>query len=259
MNCTTAERYLDAFLDGEVDASAGIEVERHLASCQVCADRLRFAEWLKRSVKQQQVKESAPADFRSRMEATLEAERSAPMRFDMSWRATAAAAAVALCVFGVGGALEMRGPAVQTASLVAPILEDVLRAHARAVPTEVAQRDEVPAYFQQRVGFAVKPMEFGDPEVRFVGARDIQAGGRKAATMQYEVRGRRMTVVAFRPPVNCGELGGAEEASDGRKVRFVRVQGHLVPLVEHDGVLYAVLGDLEPEARMAMATRAAVR
>jgi anti-sigma factor (TIGR02949 family) len=258
MNCSTAERYLDAFLDGEVDPSAGIEVERHLASCASCAERLKFAEWLKRSVKQQQAEPAVPQDLRSRIESALDAERSAPIKLDLSWRATAAAAAVALCVFGVGGALEMKGPALQTASMVTPILEDVLRAHARDVPTEVAQRDQVPAYFEQRVGFKVRPVEFGDPSVRFVGARDIQAGGRHAATMQYEVHGRRLTVVAFRPPAGAGQIG--EPANfEGQEVRFVRVMGHLVPIVQHDGVVYAVLGDLEPEDRLAMATRAAMR
>jgi hypothetical protein len=35
--------------------------------------------------------------------------------------------------------------------------------------------------------------------------------------------------------------------------------GHVVPVVEHDGVLYAVMGDLAPEDRLMMAARASLR
>lgn len=257
MNCTTVERYLDAFLDGEVEPSAGIEVERHLASCRACAERLRFADWLKGKIKAQGALK-APDSLRERIEASLEAERST-VRFDLSWRGTAAAAAVALCVFSLGGALELKGRDTQLASMgVAPMLEDMLEAHLRALPTEVARRDEVPAYFEKRVGFQVQPVEFGDPSVRFVGARDVEVGGRYAATLQYDVQGRRLTVVAFRPPAHAARIGDEVDAG-GRSVRFVRVKGHLVPLVEHRGVVYAVLGDLGPEDRLAMAARASMR
>jgi anti-sigma factor RsiW len=256
MNCSTVERYLDAFVDGEVDASAGLEVEKHVSACAACQERLQFTEWMKRSLKAQR-DTAAPSSLRSRVEASLEAEQS-QFRFDLSWRGTAAAAAVALCVFGLGGALKMKGHEVQMASAVAPILEDVVLSHMRSVPSEVARRDDVPAYFQQRVGFQVHPVDFADPSVRFVGARDIQVGGRHAATLQYDVQGRRMTVVAFRRPAQADSIGDEVEAG-GRSVRYVRVMGHLVPLVEHDGVVYAVLGDLEPEDRLAMAARASLR
>lgn len=258
MNCSTVERYLDAFSDGEIDASAGLEVEKHLAACPGCEERLKFAAWMKQKVKSQ-ADTPAPEGLRARIEASLEAERSAQIRFDMSWRHTAAAAAVALCVFGLGGALELKGREVQMAAAVAPILEDVVRSHIRAVPSEVATRAEVPAYFEQRVGFQVRPVDFADPSVRFVGARDIQVGGRHAATLQYDVDGRRMTVVAFRRPIQAANDIGDEVEAGGRSVRYVRVMGHLVPLVEHDGVVYAVLGDLEPEDRLAMAARASLR
>jgi anti-sigma factor RsiW len=261
MNCSTVERYLDAFLDGEVDASAGIEVEKHLASCRGCSERLQFAEWMKRKIKAQSdtlAGAGVPQSLRARIEASLEAERSAQFRFDLSWRGTAAAAAVAICVFGLGGALELKGREVQVASAVAPILEDVVRSHLPSVPSEVAKRDEVPAYFQQRVGFQVQPVDFADPSVRFVGARDIQVGGRHAARLQYEVHGRRVTVVAFRRPLQAASIGD-EAGADAHGVRSVWVQGHLVPIFEHDGVLYAVMGDLEPEDRLAMAVRASLR
>jgi hypothetical protein len=67
-----------------------------------------------------------------------------------------------------------------------------------------------------------------------------------------------MTVVAFRPPARAGEFGERIQTG-GRTIRYVRVQNHLVPLVEHQGVLYAVVGDLEPEDRLRMAAGASLR
>ncbi|MDB4987824.1 MAG: putative transrane anti-sigma factor, partial [Myxococcaceae bacterium] len=76
---------------------------------------------------------------------------------------------------------------------------------------------------------------------------------------QYEARGRKMTVVAFRPPAHALEddVGERVEPS-GRRVRYVHVGSHLVPLVEHGGVVYAVVGDLEPEDGLKLASQAEV-
>jgi anti-sigma factor RsiW len=257
MNCATLERYEDAFVDGEVDASARIEIEKHLASCRPCMERLEFAGWLKSRLKTA-AQTPAPAELRDRVQRAFSEERGSGWgRMDASWRTTAAVAAMALLIFGVGRTLDGGGREVLQAG-VAPLLEDVMRAHARPYPAEVARRDQVPAYFEQRVGFQVRPVEFGDPSVRFLGARAMEVGGRHAVTLQYEARGRRMTVVAFRPPARAGDFGERIEAN-GRSIRYVRVQGHLVPLVEHNGVLYAVVGDLAPEDGINMASRASLR
>lgn len=93
--------------------------------------------------------------------------------------------------------------------------------------------------------------------MRFLGARAVEVGGRHAVTLRYETHGRRMTVVAFRPPARAGQFGEHVE-SDGRSIRYVRVQGHLVPLVEHKGVLYAVVGDLDPEDGLRLAAHASL-
>jgi anti-sigma factor RsiW len=256
MNCATLERYADAFVDGEVDASARIEVERHIADCRPCRERLEFTGWLKQSLKRE-VRARAPEALKQRVQKALREERESVFgRIDMSWRATAAVAAVALLIFGVGRRLDDQGQVFQAG--VAPLLEDVMRAHARQYPAEVDRGDQVPTYFEQRVGFSVRPIEFGDPSVHFLGARAVQVGGRHAVSLQYEMRGRRMSVIAFRPPARAGQIGERVE-SGGRSVRYVRVQDHVVPLVEHGGVLYAVVGDLDPEDGLRLAARASLR
>lgn len=255
MNCSTVERFADAVLDGELDASARIEVEQHLSQCAACRERVSFAEWMKASV-QRATSVAAPAALRDRVRVALADEGAGRTALlDGSWRSTLAVAAAALLVFGLGGVLELRGPKMQAG--VAALLEDVVRAHDADYPAEVARRDQVPGYFAERVGFPVRSIDFGDPSVRFVGARATEVGGRHAVMLQYDQRGRRMTVVAFRRPARAEHLGETTLGSNGQPLRLVRVGGHLVPLVEHDGVLYAVVGDLGADDGVLTAARAA--
>jgi anti-sigma factor RsiW len=266
MRCASVERYVDAVVDHEVDASTRLAVEEHTSSCPSCRERVDFARWVKGRL-QQDGKLEAPLALRERVQQALsqEAEQGsareswAPSmaRVDSSWRATAAMAAMALVVFGIGGALELKGQ--RAMARIGPLFEDVVRAHTRPYPAEVARRDLVPAYFADKVDFAVQPVDFSDPAVHFVGARHAEVGGRHAVTLQYETRGRKMTVVAFRPPAHALENDVDERVDpSGRRVRYVNVGTHLVPIVEHGGVVYAVVGDLDPEDGLRLASQAEV-
>ncbi len=258
MNCSAVERCVDAVIDQEVDASTRVAIEAHVASCSSCKDRVDFARWMKSRISQDG-KLAAPAALRERVAGALAAEDGGPRfaRLDANWITTAAVAAMALVVFGVGGVMQLKGPHV--AARLAPLFEDVVRAHTRSYPAEVARRDLVPAYFAGKVDFDVHSVDFGDPAVRFVGARHAEVGGRHAVTLQYESRGRKMTVVAFRPPARSldGEVAQRAASGGGRELRYVRVGGHLVPLMEQGGVVYAVVGD-EPEEGMRLAGQASL-
>lgn len=257
MNCASVQSCVDAVVDQEVDASTAVAVEAHIAACSSCKDRVDFARWMKTRIGQHG-KLSAPESLRARVEEALVAADEAPRfaRLDANWLTTAAVAAMALVVFGVGGVMQLKGPHV--AARLVPLFEDVVRAHTRSYPAEVARRDLVPAYFAGKVDFEVQPVDFGDPAVHFVGARHAEVGGRHAVTLQYETRGRKMTVVAFRPPAHALDGEVAQRAgAGGRDVRYVRVGGHLVPLMEQGGVVYAVVGD-EPEEGMRLVEQASL-
>jgi len=256
MNCATVERYVDAVVDQEVDASTQLTIEHHVSECSACRERITFARWLKTNLRRSERVE-APTDLRGKVTRALADERSPQLiRIDTGWRTTAAVAALALMVFGIGGALELKGQ--RTSASIAPLFEDVVRAHTRAYPAEVARREMVPAYFADKVGFQVQPVEFSDPGVRFVGARRVEVGGRAAVTMQYDALGRRMTIVAFKPPALVRDVGEQIDA-DGRMLRYVRVGNHMVPVVEHDGLFYAVVGDLEPEDGLRLTAHSSLR
>jgi anti-sigma factor RsiW len=255
MNCTAVERCVDALVDQEIDASTRVAVEAHVASCGSCKDRIDFAHWMKKSVGEHG-RMVAPEALRARVQIALDAETSPRFaRLDANWISTAAVAAIALVVFGVGGVMRLNGPHV--AARLSPLFEDVVRAHTRSYPAEVARREMVPAYFAGKVDFDVQPVDFRDPAVRFVGARHVEVAGRHAVTLEYERLGRKMTVVAFRPPPRALDSQAERAAVSGHDVRYVRVGGHVVPLIERGSVVYAVVGD-EPEDGLRLAGQASL-
>ncbi|HEX5661831.1 MAG TPA: zf-HC2 domain-containing protein [Polyangiales bacterium] len=254
MNCSAIERCVDGLVDQEIDSSTRFAVEAHVESCSACKDRVEFAHWMKKNIAQHG-RMVAPEALRARVQEALEVEANPRFaRLDANWISTAAVAAIALVVFGVGGVMQLKGPHV--AARLSPLFEDVVRAHTRSYPAEVARREMVPAYFAGKVDFDVQPVDFGDPAVRFVGARHVEVGGRHGVTLQYERLGHKMTVVAFRSPPRAFDDEAERAAVSGHDVRYVRVGAHVVPLIERGSVVYAVVGD-EPEDGLRLAGQAA--
>lgn len=246
MNCDFVDKHLDAVLDGEVDVGGQLAIDQHVADCARCAEQLEFARAVQVHLKRS-AQVSAPEGLRSRLAVELDRVEGGPVRVSTSWRSTLGVAAAALMVFGVGGVLQLQDGGPAQAGTV-PMVDDLVRAHNGAAVTHVSA-EQVPDYFARKVGFTVDPVRFQDPGVRFEGARFVHVAGRRAATLRYNVRGRRLTVVAFRTPHRPLE-GVSVEQREGRAVRLIHRGDHTVPLVEHDGITYAVIGDMDPEDRL---------
>jgi anti-sigma factor RsiW len=71
MNCAECEILLHAQLDGELDASHTREVEAHVAHCAACAEKLSAFRAMRDAMAAANLKETAPASLRSRIEAKL--------------------------------------------------------------------------------------------------------------------------------------------------------------------------------------------
>jgi anti-sigma factor RsiW len=71
MNCAQCEILIHALLDGELDAANAREVEDHVADCAACAGKLAGLRALLAATAQAGLKETAPENLRSRIEATL--------------------------------------------------------------------------------------------------------------------------------------------------------------------------------------------
>ena len=81
MTCDEAEILLHALIDGELDAGHAREVEAHIATCPGCAARLAAYRQMSRQIADADLRFTAPAGLRLRIEAALPQPRAqAPSR-----------------------------------------------------------------------------------------------------------------------------------------------------------------------------------
>ena len=73
MNCSEAEVLIHALLDGELDAGHARDVEAHVATCADCSKKLSAFRAMRQAMAAAELKQSAPAQLRARIEAALPA------------------------------------------------------------------------------------------------------------------------------------------------------------------------------------------
>lgn len=257
MDCEVAQRHLDAYVDGELSPTANLELETHVGSCDMCQSHVDFVHRLKHTLRQELQAPTAPPGLHQAVRRSLLRGETAGRPRQMGAWASAAAAAAAACVWYVSGAPSMlpfpgmsqSQPAVgQQASIFGTIVER----HQEQDPAEIdtPEPDRAERWFSGKLQFRVRPVAFGEPQVRFVGARLTHVGTHRAAKLYYDVGNRRLTAVAFeatpelrglleqRPDVRVVRMGQ-------RTVRYHSVHGYTVPIIEHNGVLYGFTGDLD--------------
>lgn len=258
IGCDEAKRWMDAWLDGELDPSAALHVETHMARCCDCRAESEGIKQLKRALAGMR-EECAPTALRFRLSAALdavdhEAEVAAAgqrrRRHAISFALTGAALAGVVLTQG----LRVRGTSVgggdyQGAALL-PVVEDVAQRHARELPVEVTASDPsaVSQWFRGKLDIPVHPVMFRGMTARLVGARISNVRNQEAAALYYDVGGHHMTVFVFDSALMPGMTEGARTAVvDGRPYYVTSAHGYTVTLTEQQGVGYAIASDLPPQ------------
>lgn len=293
--CRVVRRHLDALVDGELDSSAQVEFDSHLASCPVCREHAAFARSVKHTIRDELAAPKAPEHLRLRVLTAIQsapppgrapsvepaarapepspapATEPAPRRGVrvMMLPARYAVPAAAAAVFFVAlGAPTDDGEAddAAVAATAVPLFEDVVRRHSSEHPAEVAgPPQQVVGWFRGKLEFPVRPVEFETTDARLLGARLSNVRDRDAAAFYYEVRGHRVTVMVFEPPrgtlvrIQQPFVGAERVHVHGRELYYRQVRGYTVPVVEHDGLTYAFTGDLDRQSMIQLAASARVQ
>ena len=262
MTCKLVRRHLGAFVDGETDPATQIEFERHLEACPGCQEHLAFERSLREQTRESLGGIRAPEQLWNRalhrldeIDVVRKDRRSPidarPMHLRQTWTIAAAAAAI-LIIGGVVGLPE--GTDYQSAGM----LQDVVNLHSQALPSDVKAEapQEVVRYFQGKTPFPVRPAQFEEPSVKFVGARYIKVGVHPAAALYYNHGGHRVTLLVFQSPEI---MRNAQRTNvGGREVYYHNVGGHVVTIRQHAGVNYAFYGDLDRPVLFQLAANARV-
>jgi anti-sigma factor RsiW len=248
MNCAETKKYLDAFVDGELEAGLILEVESHVDACASCAALVGLKRRIKAELYAVGQRITAPEGLRVKL-------GSLPVRHHNRRLITAAvsvplaAAAALLLVLNVG-----RTPAPADEPLSA-VVNDVVERHARDLPLEVRSQDPAAAtsWFQGKVDFPVRAPQLKLAGASFQGARLSNVQSAQAAHMAYTVDGHRVTLMIF-PVQHIQIQGGTVVRSGGRDVLLGRHNGYNVAVTVDGDMAYAVSSDLPKERLISLLT-----
>lgn len=237
MNCKENRKYLDAYVDGELEPSSMLEVESHLETCDGCralvlVKRKMTAELSAlRNVR-------APEHLRKKIERLRGRDHSFRNRLIATTIPLAAAASFLVVMLNIN----TTAPAEER---LAEVVGDVVARHAGALPMEVKGPDPVQAasWFRGKVDFPVHAPKLNVKQASFEGARLSNVREHQAAHMTYNVEGHRVTLMIFNRQ-NTVLSGGRHVKVDGKDVILGQRNGFNVAVLVNGDMAYALSSDL---------------
>jgi len=227
MSCEQAERDLDAYLDGELEAGLATTVRDHLGTCAACRRHVAGREALSRLVGTAPY-HSAPERLRARVVAQT-------TRVRFMRRVMTLAAAAVLAVSAGGGMMLLRS----ASTLVDAIADEAVDSHVRSLMAnhlfDVQSTDQhtVKPWFQGKLDFSPPVVDLASIAFPLVGGRLDFLGGRPAAALVYQRQKHTINLFVFPE---------RDDASARGAVRSVR--GFHVHHWTHDGMSFWAVSDV---------------
>ncbi|MDE5462554.1 anti-sigma factor [Bradyrhizobium sp. CSS354] len=186
MTCDEARILLHALLDNELDAGHAREVEAHIAGCPACAAELSAQREMQRVLADADLRYTAPASLRARIEASLP-QRQQPSRRSVLRGFAMGSAVSALAASGVV-ALVLRQDDQQR------ILSEVVSAHLRSLQAghliDVVSTDQhtVKPWFNGKLDVAPPVIDLTAQGFTLVGGRLDYIDARAIGAVVYKRR-----------------------------------------------------------------------
>jgi anti-sigma factor RsiW len=216
MTCDEANVLLHPLIDGELDAARARDVEAHVAGCQRCATELRQFREMRRAMAGANLRLTAPAALRSRIEAAMPApvaRASQPSRRFLlqgfAFGTALSAAAAASVVFFVTRSGEDD-----------KLLGDVVSAHRRSLQVEhladVRSTDQrvVKPWFNGKLAVAPPVIDLAAQGFTLVGGRLDTIDGEPVAAIVYR-RADHIVNLFVGMAANSGHTAALSEAVQG--------------------------------------------
>lgn len=187
MTCDEARILLHALLDNELDAGHAREVEAHIASCPACAAELASQREMQRVLADTNLRYTAPASLRARIEASLPQPQRQPTRRSVLRGFAMGSAVSALAASGVV-AVVLRQDDQQR------ILSEVVSAHLRSLQaghlTDVISTDQhtVKPWFNGKLDVAPPVIDLTAQGFTLVGGRLDYIDARAIGAVVYRRR-----------------------------------------------------------------------
>lgn len=242
--CPDYELLLNGYLDDELDAANIVRVEQHLANCAGCSDRLARMQAVRDAVRSPELKFTAPAGLRDRIDRSVAAAAMPRRPLVPTWLTGGAvgalAASLALLV-----AFPRDAPAGLDQQLVAGHVRSLLADHLTDVRT--TDRHIVKPWFNGRIDYAPPVPELADLGFPLFGGRLDVIDGQVVPAIVYRRRLHTINLFVLR--------GHGPAATSVR-----RDDGYSVVEWSQGGLRFAAVSDLDAgdlmQFRNAYASRA---
>lgn len=196
MPCAETQLRLEAYFDGELDAIAAADMERHIGECAQCRAELEDLEKLRRSLRRDLGFDRASPELHARVAAALDRE-AAPERRQARVGGRARMAAPGFwrgVIAGMGGLAAAASAMFFLGSPVAvnPLFNDLVNAHVRSlmpahlIDVESTDRHTVKPWFAGHADVSPAVFDFTDQGYRLVGGRADYFDRQRAAVVVYQ-------------------------------------------------------------------------
>ena len=210
MQCAERSR-VQAYFDGEVDAVAAADLERHTERCPECRALLADLEQWRTRLRRELPYEQAPPQLRTRIAAMLEREpqipaaaaapaRVRPWRTRPFWVGASSGLGAALAA---SVAWLLLAPMVLRSAPPAPLLDELVAAHVRSLMpqhlTDVVSTDRhtVKPWFGGHADVSPVVADFATQGYRLLGGRADYFEQQRAAVVVYEHGAHLINVFAW--------------------------------------------------------------
>ncbi len=247
MTCPTtdAER-LAAYLDGELDLTSALELERHLAGCAECARALAAQRALSTAIGAADLRHRATPEQRERLRRSLRGAAPAPRwRFDTPRRRALTSLAALLAVAVVSWSLGRlgAGPAPSPAAAMAAVTDEVVASHVRSLlaghlaDVVSTDRHTVKPWFDGKLDYAPEVVDLAAEGFPLAGGRLDYLADRPVAALVY--RAGRHPINLFTWPV-----AGDRAAPPAPPAEAAARRGYHVVHWTQRGMTYWAVSDL---------------
>lgn len=194
MNHQHPRLQLQAYLDGELNASQSLEVESHLSGCGACRQWLDNQRALRRAFSAPDLYFRADAGLRRRILRKLKNAARAEMPAASRWFPWSATVAAAVVIFAVGLVIGLQWHSPQPGFNTNLLANEAIAANVRSLMahhlTDVLSSDQhtVKPWFDGKLDFSPPVKDLAAQDFPLVGGRLDYLAGRPVAALIYKRR-----------------------------------------------------------------------
>jgi anti-sigma factor RsiW len=242
MNCQQAKPLIEPYADGELDAAAILELEKHIHECPACALAWRNVQGLKKALKQDALFFTAPKELRRRVKAELHSQLETKSWWDFrNWNwLTAATTSLATACLALLLTVTLTRPSAEqrlTQEIVSSNIRSLMANHMLDVVS--TDQHTVKPWFNGKLDFSPPVKDLAAQDFPLVGGRLDYISGRSVAALVFQHH--KHVINLFIWPVN---------ENDAKPVSLTPIQGYNVIHWSKADMTFWAVSDLNEKEMM---------